>query len=496
MSLPGSWGYARAGTLSFLFGCLVLGCAVGQAAPAGADGFVPLFDGETLDGWRASEQAQTWRVEDGCLVAHGPRSHLFYQGPVGDHDFRNFDLIVEAKTAPGANSGVYFHTAWQDSGWPRQGYEVQICNANRDDGGAYRELKRTGSLYGVRNIYKASAADGEWFTLRIRVMGNRVRIWINGHPTVDYLEPDEPIRQNPQMQRRLGSGTIALQAHDPQSQVAFRTVKLRVLPDDAPPLADPRTSEAGYGLEENLIDRLASRDIPMIDFHVHLRGGMTAEKALARQAVTGVNLGVLRNIGRGWPIETDAQLRAFLDSVDGMPLFVGLQVNDRDWMERFDADLLARLDYVLADTMIMPMPDDESDPVKLWMPELYEIDDPQRWMDRYMRHNLRVLSEPITILANPTYLPPPVEHLYGELWTDQRMRQIIQAAIDNDVALEINADSGLPHERFIRLAKRMGAKFSFGTNNFDDRPISLRRCFEAIERYELTKNDLYAPSAK
>ncbi len=94
-------------------------------------------------------------------------------------------------------------------------------------------------------------------------------------------------------------------------------------------------------------------------------------------------------------------------------------------------------------------------------------------MVHYMKHNLRVLSEPITILANTTYLPPALEDKYDQLWTDTRMRQVIQAAIDNHVALEIDASSQWPHDRFIRMAKEMGAKFSFGSNNFNDAPINM-----------------------
>jgi len=264
-------------------------------------------------------------------------------------------------------------------------------------------------------------------------------------------------------------------------------------------VADPaetgRASDRGYGVDANRMDRLAGRSVPVIDYHVHLRGGMTVEKAMDRQAVTGINVGVLRNLGKGWPLETDGQLPAFLDGVDGRPVFVGVQVNDRDWMDKHSPELLDRLDYVLADTMIMPMPDDDSEPVKLWMADQYTIDDPEAWMERYVRHNLRVLSEPITILANPTYLPKPVEHLYDRLWTEERMRRIIRAAIDRRVALEINARSGLPHDRFIRMAKRMGAKFTFGSNNHDDRPIDMSRCVEAIDRYGLTRDDMYVPAA-
>jgi hypothetical protein len=331
--------------------------------------------------------------------------------------------------------------------------------------------------------------------VRVRVVGKRVRIWVNDYPTVDYVEPANPPRPK-RPGRVLSRGTFALQGHDPGSRVAFRSIRVRPLPDDADAGPEPRTSDEGYGVTPEAMDRLGLADVPVIDFHVHLRGGMTVEKAMDRQAVTGVNLGVLKNIGKGWPIETDEQLQAFLDGVEGRPVFVGLQVNDRDWTLKHARHLLGRLDYVLGDTMIMPMPNDDSPPVKLWQAKEYTIDDPEAWMERYVRHNLRVLAEPITVLANPTWLPPPVKDKYDELWTEARMRKIVEAAVENGVALEINARSGYPHERFIRLAKQMGAKFTFGTNNFNDKPISMTRCLEAVARYGLTKKDMYVPAPK
>jgi len=84
-----------------------------------SDGWHSLFDGQSLDGWKASEHADTWRVEDGCLVGNGERSHLFYAGPVGDHDFRNFELVAEVRTEQFTNSGIFIHTAYQQSGWPK-----------------------------------------------------------------------------------------------------------------------------------------------------------------------------------------------------------------------------------------------------------------------------------------------------------------------------------------------------------------------------------------
>ena len=233
--------------------------------------------------------------------------------------------------------------------------------------------------------------------------------------------------------------------------------------------------------------------MPVIDFHVHLRGGMTVEKAIDRQAVTGINVGVLRNLGKGWPLETDDQLQEFLDNVDGKPVFVGLQVNDRDWYTKHSSELLKRLDFVLGDTMIMPMPDDDSPPVKLFEPDQYTIDNAEAWMERYVQHNLRVLAEPITILANPTWLPPA--------WRT------------NTISCGPTSVCGRSFKRLSTIAwhwkstpaadtretalfawPKMGAKFTFGSNNFDDRPIDMSRCLEAIEKYDLSPNDMYVPN--
>jgi len=63
--------------------------------------WISLFDGKTLNGWKASENKGTWQVEDGALVSKGPRSLLFYVGKVNNHNFKNFELMAEVKTTPG-----------------------------------------------------------------------------------------------------------------------------------------------------------------------------------------------------------------------------------------------------------------------------------------------------------------------------------------------------------------------------------------------------------
>lgn len=114
-------------------------------------------------------------------------------------------------------------------------------------------------------------------------------------------------------------------------------------------------------------------------------------------------------------------------------------------------------------------------------------------MLEYLAHNLRILDEPVSILANPTYLPPCIAHLHTPLWTEARMREIIAKAVAKGIALEIQAGSDFPKPAFLQLAHSMGAKFSFGSNHFDDKTKDLARWFEAIELLALRPADLWSP---
>ncbi len=176
----------RQSIVGLALGAVVMAGGSGTAAPrAEKPGWQPLFDGATLNGWKAAEHPESWTVKDGTLSCNGERAHLFYVGPVEQAQFADFEAEFEVFADTGANSGVYFHTAWQDSGWPVQGFEMQVNNHQPrfpgDTGATYIENKKTGSLYGVRNAYKALARDNEWFTLRLRVQGPRVRIHVERH---------------------------------------------------------------------------------------------------------------------------------------------------------------------------------------------------------------------------------------------------------------------------------------------------------------------------
>ena len=208
--------------LAMFLGLALLSCNSPRHASGG--GWISLFDGKSLDGWKVGENAATFSVENGTIVAHGNTAHLFYEGPVKDHNFKNFEFRAEVMTEPGSNSGIYFHTQYQESGWPAKGYEVQVNNSHTD-------WRRTGSLYAVQDVKEVYVKDNEWFTESFSVQGKRVIIKINDKVVVDYTEPDNVQRPADMAGRIISSGTFALQGHDPKSKVYFKNIMVKPLAD-------------------------------------------------------------------------------------------------------------------------------------------------------------------------------------------------------------------------------------------------------------------------
>ena len=194
------------------------------ASPAFAQDaeFKSMFNGENLLGWHVNENAESFYVEDGALVTHGKVAHAFYVGESGHSDFSNFHFKCKVKTKPQANSGIYFHTKYQATGWPSIGYEAQVNNTHGDP-------KKTGGLYAIKDCFEAPAKDDVWFDYEIMVEGKRLWIKIDGKVITDYTEPENAERPEKMKDRLLGSGTIALQAHDPGSKVYYKDMMLKIL---------------------------------------------------------------------------------------------------------------------------------------------------------------------------------------------------------------------------------------------------------------------------
>jgi len=458
-----------------------VGAMTALGLSAADDGWVELFDGHSLEGWRPSENKSSWKVVEGQLAAEGPRSHLFYTGPVHGADFRNFELEVEVLTRPACNSGVYFHTAYQERDFPGKGFEIQIDNT------AGGERAKTGSLKGVRHVYKQFVPDNQWFKIHAAVRGKNVQIRLNGMLLVDYTEPVPADG----LRRLLGRGTFALECRNGDATARFRSVRVRPLPDDTPTPGGP--APAVDAVFRQIINE-GNQSVPMADFHVHLKGGLTIDQALAKSRRDGIEYGIAVNCGQANTAQNDQEAMQFVESLKGQPCFVAMQAEGREWTRMFSRGAAARFDYIFTDSMTWT--DNRGKRMRLWMPdEVGTIGDVQEFMDTFVERTVGILEhEPIDIYANPTYLPDQIAKDYERLWTEERRRKVIEAAVRNQVAIEINNRYKLPSPSFIRMAKAAGAKFNFGTNNTG--PDDLGRCeygLRMVEECKLVGQDFFIP---
>ena len=178
-------------------------------------GFHLLFNGANLDGWKAQSE-KNFRVKDGRIIADGTkgRSTMYYVGPKGEASFVNYELRLQVLTRKGANSGIYFRTKWQKSGYPDKfGYEAQIANTHKN-------RFKTGSIQKIRNITKSPVKDDEWFDYHIIAKGRSITLKLNGKVISEYVEPEDERKRKPT------GDLIALQGHDP-TVVEFRRIRIK-----------------------------------------------------------------------------------------------------------------------------------------------------------------------------------------------------------------------------------------------------------------------------
>jgi hypothetical protein len=269
------------------------------------DGWVELINGKDMTGWRANENTGTWTVQDGLLTAHGKRSHLFYEGEHLRDGFKNFELEVQVRTFKLANSGIYFHTQFQENGWPSTGIEIQVNNSHVGEG-TYIELKKMGSLYGYRNLFKTFSKDDEWMTVKARVESDRVQVWVNGLQTVDYRQPARTYLNL----RRLSKGSFCLQGHDDHSRMQYRSFRVRRLPDDASSgLVAP-----DFGVWHDSLMAMQRRNYPFIDLNPP--ANLSALELTDFVRATGINAAL---------VKSPKHIKE-LGAANGLPLFLGIKV--------------------------------------------------------------------------------------------------------------------------------------------------------------------------
>jgi len=427
---------------------------------------------ENAEHWDSGTNIASHQLQTDSL----PGIHYFIQD--GFTDLRNFSLSMELKAPAESMGSLCFHTSPEN---PQNGYRVMIDNSPVGD---RARLAKTGSLTAIRNLCYKTIEAGEWFRLDLRVEENHIRIHINGYPVVDYVEPAEPVRSEGLTGRKVSSGMLALSTDMPGPAILIRRMELEKLPDSQRVVCEDEefTKE---------ITALHSRFYPLVDYHVHIKGALTMEQALERSAELGINYGIAANCGLLFPITNDEQLNAYMESIRGLPIFRAMQAEGREWVDLFSPAAIEQFDYAFTDAMTWT--NREGMRMRLWIPEEVEVGDPEDFMDQLVSQIEQVVTEPVAIYVNPTYLPESIADRYDELWTDERIDRIVKALKDNGVALEINSRLLLPGKAVIAKAKAAGVKFAFGTNNTDEQLGRSEYALRMLKEFQLEPGDLFLP---
>jgi hypothetical protein len=234
----------------------------------------------------------------------------------------------------------------------------------------------------------------------------------------------------------------------------------------------------------------------LIDLHIHLKGGFTFDDAVAKSTKENVKYGIAVNCGIGFPIQNDTQLDSFITVMKKYPQFyVGMQAEGREWVNLFSKDAIKKFDYIFTDAMTFV--DKKGRRNRIWLKDETWVDDEQQFMDDLVTLIVKIMStEPINMYVNPTFLPESIASKYDELWTEDRMNKVIQAAKKNKIAIEINNRYKIPSYKFIAKAKKAGVKFTIGTNNLDGKFTGPDYAREMIKKCGLKASDFFVPKRK
>ena len=394
---------------------------------------------------------------------------------------RNFTLKAKALSDAGAEARLAFH-----SDGAMKGYEILFKNGPIDGS------RKTGSLASVRNLYRSLGTDGRAFDFELSVREKNIEVKVDGQTVVCYTEPAKPWRSEAHRDQLLSRGDFVF--YGVKGQVTFSDIVLTSLADgetnpaDTLPPVDEQTDRA---------IRAQQRDFPVIDFHVHLKGGLTKELAHAKSLNYGINYGIAPNVGEGGVgrmLRSDAEASDYLAEVTPLPFLRGVQGEGRKWPSEFSKEQLLQFDYMFTDSMTIV---DSGVPLRIYRPAEFKLNGRthEEWMDFLVDQIEKILTnEPVDIYANATYLPPPMQAKYDEYWTDARINRVLDVLAKHHIALEINARYNIPSAKIVKMAKMRGIKFTFGTNNVNGDFGRLEYALDMAETCGLTKDDIWFPS--
>jgi histidinol phosphatase-like PHP family hydrolase len=231
-------------------------------------------------------------------------------------------------------------------------------------------------------------------------------------------------------------------------------------------------------------------DFPLVDLHVHTTDKFTMDQIMDIARQRNVTFGIVEHPAP-WAIKNDTDLKNYIDKLRPYPVYIGLQPVNLGWSANFSPELLSRIDYVLMDAQRIPQENGES--MRIWEFDTY-VENTEEFMERYMKYTMDILTgEPIDIFGWPLFLPVCIARDYYTLWTEERMQQIISAAKKRNIAIEINDMSHTPHEKFIRMAREQGLKFTFGSDSRNQNAGRLAYCRDIAQKCGLTAEDFYIP---
>ena len=395
------------------------------------------------------------------------------------------DFVFSAKfhTENGGKALLKFHSDKNGS----KGYAVCIDN----DIQSPRWWTSTGSLLNVRNIAKKFARDGEWFDLKVKVHGAEILVWVNGLLVAEYVEPENIFRTPENASMRLSEGVFYLE-HAGGGKVAFSNATLSKLP----PRADIDNQRAN-AIDEtsDKVIRLHQRCFPVMDFHVHLKGGFTADWAFAKSRKIGINYAIAPNCGRDFQLNCAPKAADYLaNTAKDLPFISCMQAEGREWYRLFPAEIRKGFAYAFTDAMTFD--DLNGKRTHIWKKE--EVDCPkgseQAYMDLIVKTICNLIeNEPADIYANPLRMPEFMEKDFNLYWTKERRNLVLDSLAKSGKALEINMICRLPDFEFIKEAKARGVKFTFGSNNASPEFGRFEYAFEAIENCGLQPSDIFNP---
>lgn len=397
---------------------------------------------------------------------------------------QNFILNIHVKTTAGAEGMVVFHSPADGKNFTK-GYQVIINNSGYRAGNP----QKSGSLAFIRNNYVSNAIDDQWFDMQISVKANHISVSVNNRLISDYIEPAKPCRVEAREGMVLSSGHVIISKSSTSGSIQIDKISLTTLPDMPRENPDPLTTDS----VGEALTRLNQIGFPLIDFHGHLKGGLTVEQVNEHGRKHGYNYGISPNCGLNFPVTNDSSLIAYYNSLAPEPVFKAMQCEGREWITLFSPAAISRFDYIFTDAMTWT--DHKGRRMRLWIPAETFVDDEQEFMEMLVGKIEAILNnEPVDIHVNPTYLPAVIAADYDRLWTPERMDRVIRALKDNDVALEINARFKIPSLAFIRRAKAAGVKFTLGTNNADNTDLNrLEYCLKIIREAGITPGDMFLP---